>query len=145
LQPEELPKGVAKDPPRVLSREEVASLLAGAPERYRPMIGIAVFGGLRQAEVLGLRWLEIDFNAGVLKVRHQLTRGDRTTPPRAARLKTKAGSRDVILPPRPCDTAPDTPPGDRERTRATARRRLRLHDVDRSSDELPQRLHTWTG
>lgn len=97
LQPEELPKGVAKDPPRVLSREEIARLLARAPERYRPIIGIAALAGLRQAEVLGLRWLELDFKAGVLKVRHQLTRGDRTTPPRAARLKTKAGSRDVIL------------------------------------------------
>jgi integrase len=33
----------------------------------------------------------------VLEIRHQLTRGDRTTPPRAARLKTNAGRRDVIL------------------------------------------------
>jgi integrase len=97
LQPEELPRGIAKDPPRVLSREEIATLIARAPERYRPIIGVAVLAGLRQAEVLGLRWSEIDFKAGVLKVRHQLTRGDRTTPPRAARLKTKAGRRDVIL------------------------------------------------
>ena len=72
-------------------------MLAGSPDRYRPIIGIAVLAGLRQAEVLGLRWFEIDFQAGVLRVRHQLTRGDRTTPPRAARLKTKAGIRDVIL------------------------------------------------
>lgn len=47
LQPEELPKGV-EDPPRVLSREEIAALLAGAPDRYRPIIGVAVFAGLRQ-------------------------------------------------------------------------------------------------
>ena len=97
LQPEELPKGVAKDPPRVLSREEIAALLARSPDRYRPIIGVAVFAGLRQAEVLGLRWSEIDFKTGVLRVRHQLTRGDRSTPPRAARLKTKAGIRDVII------------------------------------------------
>jgi integrase len=95
--PEELPKGVAKDPPRVLSREEIARLLASAPERFRPIIGVAVLAGLRQAEVLGLRWSEVDFKAGVLEIRHQLTRGDRTTPPRAARLKTNAGRRDVIL------------------------------------------------
>jgi site-specific recombinase XerD len=31
LQPEELPKGVAKDPPRVLTRDEIAALLAAAP------------------------------------------------------------------------------------------------------------------
>src|SRR5262245_29721522 len=97
LQPEELPKGVAKDPPRVLSREEIAKLLSHAPERYRPIIGVAVLAGLRQAEVLGLRWSEVDFKAGVLNVRHQLTRGDRKNPPRAARLKTNAGVRDVVL------------------------------------------------
>ena len=87
---------LAKDPPRV-SREEIAALLAGSPDRYRLIIGVAVSAGLRQAEVLGLRWSEIDFKTGVLRVRHQLTRGDRSTPPRAARLKTKAGIRDVIL------------------------------------------------
>jgi integrase len=92
-----LPKGVAKDPPRVLSRDEIARLLASAPERYRPMIGLAVLAGLRQAEVLGLRWCEVDFKAGLINVRHQLTRGDRNNPPRATRLKTKAGVRDVVL------------------------------------------------
>ena len=35
LQPEELPKGVAKDPPRLLTREEIAKLLASSPVRYR--------------------------------------------------------------------------------------------------------------
>lgn len=97
LQSEELPKGVAKDPPRVLGREQIAILLRSAPERYRPIIGVAVLGGLRQQEVLGLRWSEIDFKAGVIRVRHQLTRGDRVTPPRPVRLKTKAGVRDVVL------------------------------------------------
>ena len=72
-------------------------MLAGAPDSYRPIIGVAVFAGLRQAEVLGLRWCEVDFKAGILNVRHQLTRGNRGTPPRAARLKTKAGIRDVVL------------------------------------------------
>jgi integrase len=97
LQPEELPKGEAKHPPRVLSREQIAALLKSAPERYRPIIGVAVMGGLRQQEVLGLRWSEVDFKAGVLRVRHQLTRGGRNNPPRSVRLKTKAGVRDVIL------------------------------------------------
>ena len=58
-----------------------------------------MLGGLRQQEVLGLRWSEIDFKAGVMRVRHQLTRGDRNNPPRPIRLKTKAGIRDVVLVP----------------------------------------------
>ena len=60
----ELPKGVAKDAPRVLLATRSPPLLAGAPDRYRPIIGVAVFAGLRQAEVLGLRWCEVDLNNG---------------------------------------------------------------------------------
>lgn len=97
LQPEELPKGIAKDPPRTLSREEIARLLVSAADRYRPIIGVAVLAGLRQQEVLGLRWAEVDFKGGVIRVRHQLTRGTREVPPRSVRLKTKAGIRDVVL------------------------------------------------
>jgi integrase len=97
LQPEELPKGVAKDPPRVLTRDEIAALLVSAADRYRPIIGIAVFAGLRQQEVLGLRWNEIDLRHGMIKVRHQLTRGTREAPSQPVRLKTKAGIRDVVL------------------------------------------------
>jgi integrase len=74
-----------------------AGLLAGAPDRYRPIIGVAVLAGLRQQEVLGLRWHEIDFKNGVIKVRHQLTRGTREAPSKPVRLKTKAGIRDVVL------------------------------------------------
>jgi Phage integrase family len=81
----------------VLTRDEIAALLSGSPERYRPIIGVAVLAGLRQQEVLGLRWHEIDFKNGVLKVRHQLTRGTRKKPSKPVRLKTKAGIRDVVL------------------------------------------------
>jgi integrase len=91
------PEGRRKGPaPRSLPRGN-RQAPRKAPERFRPIIGVAVLAGLRQAEVLGLRWSEVDFKAGVLEIRHRLTRGDRTTPPRAARLKTKAGRRDVIL------------------------------------------------
>jgi integrase len=47
--------------------------------------------------VLGLRWKEVNFKHNLLHVRHQLTRGNRDTPPRPVGLKTKAGVRDVVL------------------------------------------------
>ena len=73
LQPEELPKGCREgSAARPLPRGDRQACSHAAPDRYRPIIGVAVLAGLRQAEVLGLRWLEIDFKAGVLKVRHQL-------------------------------------------------------------------------
>lgn len=36
------------------------------------MLAIAVFAGLRLQELLGLRWMDIDFKAGVIRVRTQL-------------------------------------------------------------------------
>lgn len=97
LQPKELPKGKSRSEPRTLTREEIEALLAASPKRYRPLLAIAVFAGLRIQEILGLTWADIDFGAGVIHVRKQLTRGTKSSPPRRADLKTKAGQRDVVL------------------------------------------------
>jgi integrase len=48
-------------------------------------------------ELLGLRWQDVDFNAGVIRVRTQLTRGSKADPPRLVKLKTKAANRDIVL------------------------------------------------
>ena len=87
----------ARCPPRVLTRDEISALLAAAPARYQPILGVAILAGLRQQEVLGLRWFEVDFKHGAILVRHQLTRGSKNDPAHPVKLKTKAGSRDVVL------------------------------------------------
>jgi integrase len=97
LSPEELPKGKAKHPPRTLTRPEIHRLLDAAPARYRPLIAVAVLAGLRIQEILGLCWGDIDFKGGVIRVRKQLTRGTKDKPARLVDLKTKSGSRDVVL------------------------------------------------
>lgn len=97
LATEELPKGKAQHPPRTLTRPEIHRLLDAAPTRYRPLIAVAVFSGLRTQEILGLRWGDIDFKGGVIRVRKQLTRGTKDKPARLVALKTKSGSRDVVL------------------------------------------------
>ena len=88
--------GIAGNP-RVLTRDEISALLSAAPTRYQPILGIAVLAGLRQQEVLGLRWFEVDFKHGAILVRQQLTRGSKDDPARPVKLKSKAGSRDVVL------------------------------------------------
>lgn len=51
-----------------------------------------VFSGLRAAELLGLTWKDVDFEARVIRVRRQMSRQGARTP-----LKTREARRDVIL------------------------------------------------
>jgi integrase len=77
---------------RFLSRDEMGELLRACPDRYRLAISVGLFAGLRLSEILGLIWADVDFAGNQLCVRFQMGRdGERR------RLKTHAGSRDVIL------------------------------------------------
>jgi integrase len=97
LHADELPRGGAQSEPRALSAEEVRQLLACSPERYRPLLAVAVYTGMRIQEILGVVWGDIDFREGVVRVRAQLSRGTKANPPRRIDLKTKAGRRDIAL------------------------------------------------
>jgi integrase len=79
---------------RILRPDEITQLLAAATPSYRPILATAVFSGLRQGELLGLRWADIDFHAGVIHVRRQLDRDGAYTEP-----KTPRAVREVILMP----------------------------------------------
>lgn len=79
-------RNVAKlvDPPRV-PRHEIATLTpeqarqlidAAADDRYQALYVTAIATGLRQGELLGLRWEDIDLEARRLSVRHSLARVD---------------------------------------------------------------------
>jgi integrase len=59
---------------RVLTHEEIGRLLNACLPRYRPAIATALYSGLRLSELLGLTWADVDFDAGLLHVRHQLSR-----------------------------------------------------------------------
>jgi integrase len=79
---------------RMLRPDEIDALLRAATPSYRAILATAIFTGLRQGELLGLTWADIDFGEAVVHVRRQLDRtGERTAP------KTAKASRDVILMP----------------------------------------------
>jgi integrase len=79
---------------RILERDEIDQLLRAVIPSYRPVIATALFTGLRQGELLGLTWADIDFASEVVHVRCQLDRsGERTAP------KTPQAYRQVILMP----------------------------------------------
>jgi integrase len=93
----ERPKARASSKPRVLSHDEIRRLLDYAIDGYRPLLATAVFSGMRLSELLGLRWQDVDFEAGLIHVRHQLSRATKRKPARLLPLKTDAGSRDIVL------------------------------------------------
>ena len=49
---------------RYLQPKELRAVLEACPEWLRPIAGLAVATGMRRGEILGLRWLDIDFNGG---------------------------------------------------------------------------------
>jgi integrase len=78
----------------VLNRDEISRLLAAAQPRYRTLLATAILTGLRQGELLGLHWRDVDFDDQVIRVRSALDRQKRETPP-----KTHHALRDVVLMP----------------------------------------------
>lgn len=94
---------VPVDEPRALSEAEVDRLVAAAAkDRLGALFVLAVDTGLRQGELLGLAWQDID--GATLHVRRELiytkgqTRGEGTYKP--GELKTPRSRRDVPLTPR---------------------------------------------
>jgi integrase len=61
-------------PERMPSTEEVGRLAAALPERYRALVLVMAFEGLRPGEAFGLRVGDLDFKRGTLAVRRSLTR-----------------------------------------------------------------------
>lgn len=78
---------------QVLSFAEQRRLTAAADGGLRVLLLTALGTGLRQGELLGLKWTDIDLKAGRLSVRRQYTRGA------FAPLKTTNGKREIALPP----------------------------------------------
>jgi len=74
-----------------LSPLEIRRLLDATEEHWRPVILMAVSTGLRQGELLGLKWGDIDFHAKQVHVRRQFTGGQFSD------LKTKHSRRRVGL------------------------------------------------
>ena len=76
--------------------EAKAFLAAVAGDRLEALYTVALTMGLRQGEALGLRWDDVDLEAGMLHVREQLQRVDGTL--QRVPLKTKRSRRVLTMP-----------------------------------------------
>jgi integrase len=94
-----LPPAKAATEARVLTADQIAKLIDSAPKRFVTLVATACFTGLRQSELLGLRWGDVDFENGVLHIRQQLSRATKDNPAHLVPLKTGAGVRSIELAP----------------------------------------------
>jgi integrase len=77
---------------RFLTEDELEALLRATTDpRARTLYMCAAMTGLRQGELLALRWQDVDWPAARIRVRRNYVRGEWGTP------KTKRGSRSVPL------------------------------------------------
>jgi integrase len=86
-----LPRSVRYQP-TILTPEQARELLAFVRgRRYEALFTVALTMGLRRGEILGLRWIDLDLDRGLLNVRHSLERvkgeGLRLAEPKSERAK----------------------------------------------------------
>jgi len=88
----ERPRGEDKEID-VFTPEEIRRLLDAQEEPLRTLLLMAALSGMRQGELFGLLWEDIDFAAHVIHVRRSLWRGTLGTP------KSRRSRRAIDMPP----------------------------------------------
>lgn len=89
-------KSPDRDDPRpvIPTKAELQAIIAGATGRWRPVILVAIFCGLRASELRGLRWANVDFEAKQLILTQRADASHRI-----GKLKSKAAYRSIPCPP----------------------------------------------
>jgi len=77
---------------RLLTADQLRTILAALEERERFIVRLLFGLGLRISEALGLRWSDLDFEAGTVTIRRRWYRGDLSE-----ETKTPAGERVLQL------------------------------------------------
>jgi integrase len=90
------PKLIQKEM-KILDESQVLQfLIAAQGDRYEALYHLAIRTGMRQGEILGLKWSDLDWNRGIIRVNRQAQRvkgrGMVFFPP-----KTKSGRRSIQL------------------------------------------------
>jgi integrase len=92
LDKEDRPRSEDKER-RILSREELAAVIAAADEPYKTIIATAANLGTRLGETLGLRWRDVDLEEGTVSIRFQCDRSGKLVEP-----KSKKSRRTIEMP-----------------------------------------------
>lgn len=82
---------VKTEEPQPLTPAESEAILKELPQQGKNLIQFALWSGLRTSELIALEWNDVDFKAGVVRVRRAIVNKNAKQP------KTKSGERDVKL------------------------------------------------
>lgn len=82
---------VKTEEPNPLTPSEIEAILKELPEEGKNLIQFALWSGLRTSELIALEWGDVDFKAGLVRVRRAIVNKNTKQP------KTKSGERDVKL------------------------------------------------
>ncbi|MDX0581963.1 tyrosine-type recombinase/integrase [Sinorhizobium medicae] len=76
------------------TREEIKALVGVLSGRWRPLLLVAIFAGLRSSELRGLRWQDVDLEGRTISVRQRADEFGEI-----GRPKSEAGERSIPVPP----------------------------------------------
>lgn len=84
-----------EDPrPEIPTKTELQFILGEVTGRWRPLVLVATFCGLRGSELRGLRWTDVDLQARKISISQRADASHRI-----GKLKSKAGYRSIPMPP----------------------------------------------
>jgi integrase len=86
------------------TKAELKLLIDKAPEWWRPFFMVSIFTGMRASELRGLRWADVDLDAGIIHVTQRADAWGTIGPPKSA-----AGRRDIPLTPLVVNTLKQCP------------------------------------
>ena len=81
--------------------KDVSAIIRHAPTRYRALLAVAAFTGLRASELRGLRWEDVDLKKGELHVTQRADRYNDIGSPKPQR-RAPAPSPSAASSPTPC-------------------------------------------
>jgi integrase len=84
-----------EDPrPEIPTKAELQFIVGNAAGRWRPLVLVATFCGLRGSELRGLRWIDVDLQTRKISVSQRADASHHI-----GKLKSKAGYRSIQMPP----------------------------------------------
>jgi integrase len=76
------------------TKAELQAIIAGADGRWRPLILVAIFCGLRASELRGLRWSDVNFDEREISIKQRADARNKI-----GKLKSKTAYRSIPMPP----------------------------------------------
>jgi integrase len=93
-----VPRPKNKEEMSIFNESEAnAFLLAVRGSRYEALYQVALATGMRQSEILGLKWSDLDWKSKTISVVRQLERNPKSPGEYFSRVKTEAGRRKIKL------------------------------------------------